>query len=124
MIKLNVEFDVDPESAEFLVISFMINPLVENALKYGMQTSKIPLSIKIGSKVKANLLKVEIVNSGGWVKPSETGKKHRIKIGSGLDNIRQRLKNVFLEKHRFSVFRRDDGVHVEIELYNGSHPSK
>jgi two-component system, LytTR family, sensor kinase len=114
--KLDVEFDVDPKSAEFLVISFMINPLVENALKYGMKTSKIPLKIKVGSLVKDNSLKVEIVNSGGWVKPSETGERHRIKIGSGLDNVRQRLENVYPEKHRFSIFRRDDGIHVEIEI--------
>lgn len=114
--KLDVELKILPLAENFPVLSFMLHPLIENALKYGMQTSSIPLKIVVKARADNNILTVEVFNSGMWVRPSEVGRKNRISIGSGLDNVRQRLDNAYPNNHQFFVFRREDGVYVRIEI--------
>ena len=114
--KLDVEFAILPSAESFPVLSFMLHPLVENAIKYGMQTSSLPLKIIISARVDNTGLIVEVFNSGMWVRPSEVGRKNRISIGSGLDNVRRRLDNAYPDNHQFFIFRREDGVHVKIEI--------
>ena len=41
--KLEVSFHIEPEVKEFPILCFLLHPLVENAVKYGMQTSPLPL---------------------------------------------------------------------------------
>ena len=45
--KLDVRFVVAPLVEDFRVPSFLIHPLIENAIKYGMQTSSLPLKIEV-----------------------------------------------------------------------------
>jgi len=114
--KLDVQFEIDSEAEKCRVISFLLHPLVENALKYGLQTSHVPLKILIKATVSNGILAIEIFNSGKWMKPSQIGRKNRIIIGSGLDNVRQRLENAFYHNQRLFVFRKEDGVFVRIEI--------
>ena len=114
--KLDVEFKILPPAENFPVISFMLHPLIENAIKYGMQTSSIPLKIVVNARIDSKILIVEVFNTGRRVTPSEVGKKNRIFFGSGLDNVRQRLDNAFPNNHQFFVFRRENGVYVRIEI--------
>src|SRR5215213_1181052 len=51
--KLAVEFDVEDAAENFKVPCFLLNPLVENAIKHGLQTSSKPLKIKISARVNA-----------------------------------------------------------------------
>ena len=44
---LIVEFDIAPETKELNIPIFLIHPLVENAIKHGMQTSPLPLRVWI-----------------------------------------------------------------------------
>ena len=49
--KLQVVFNIDEKSEEFPVLSFLVHPLVENAVKFGMQTSKMPLQINLNTSI-------------------------------------------------------------------------
>lgn len=49
--KLDVAFDLDPEADEYPIISFLLHPLAENAVRYGLSTSPLPLKILIKTKV-------------------------------------------------------------------------
>jgi hypothetical protein len=114
--KLRVTFNIDPSAEDYPVIPFLVHPLVENAVKYGMKTSAMPLCIVVDAAVSEGSLKVGVFNTGRWIEPS--GRDETIGTGTGLKNVRKRLENAFPEHHRFSVDREEEGVRVRIELFN------
>jgi two-component system, LytTR family, sensor kinase len=115
--KLDVEFAVDPSVEEFRVPCFLMHPLVENAIKYGMQTSRLPLVLKLLASASNGSLRIEVRNTGHWSGSTAQGHvPHARGTGIGLDNVRQRLEQAFPQKHRFRVFERDGWVHAVIEI--------
>ena len=115
--KLAVTFDVEPGAENFPVPSLLLHPLIENAVKYGMQTSPLPLSIEVIAGRRGDTLRMEVRNTGRWVGdehkdtyPSQNG------AGIGVQNVRQRLQLAFPDRHTFSVFERDGSVHSVMEM--------
>jgi sensor histidine kinase YesM len=49
-----------------MVPPMMIQPLLENAIAYGMQTAAGPLEVEVSARVAAGQLEVVVANSGGW----------------------------------------------------------
>ena len=94
----------------------MIHPLIENAIKYGMQTSKLPLKIDVSAKVNGKNLILSVSNTGKWV-DSDTDSSNK-GTGTGLDNVRQRLENAFPGKHKFSIEKNEGSVIILIEILN------
>lgn len=117
--KLVVNYNIQPDAEEFPVLSFLVYPVIENAIKYGMQTSAMPLIIEIIARVENNKLIINISNSGRWI--DEPEKKHRedAGTGTGLENVKQRLENAFPGNHRFSVEKNENKVNVRIEITKG-----
>jgi len=115
---LLVEFDISPATEEFMIPIFLIHPLVENAVKHGMQTSPLPLNISISSKITANNLVIEVKNSGKWVE--NNSKNNSISTGIGLRNIQKRLEHHFPSKHSFEIQKESDFVLARITInFNG-----
>lgn len=112
--RLQVEFEIAKEAESVKVPSFILQPLVENAIKYGMRTSPMPLRIWVLAEYRERELLLEVVNSGtlhlpdGVVKPEGTG--------IGLTNIRERLQVLFPNNHEFSLFEENGRVHARIVL--------
>ena len=96
------------------VLSFLIHPIIENAIKYGMQTSKLPLQIQIKSYVDDNYLVIEICNSGHWI--NRDVKEHSMGTGTGLESVEKRLKNAYRENHIFEIDKKDQKVCVKIGM--------
>lgn len=61
--------DCDLAARRVLVPPMMIQPLVENAFKYGAKTSPPPLRVAVTARLHDGMLVVEVVNSGAWVPP-------------------------------------------------------
>ena len=116
--KLEVEFDIDPEAEDFPVLSFILNPLVENAIKYGMRTSILPLKIIITAKVRNHSLMLQVSNTGKWVTPVE--KENGSGTGTGLQNIRLRLENAFSGKSGFEIGQSEDVITATIVIHGKS----
>jgi two-component system, LytTR family, sensor kinase len=110
--KLIVSFDIEPNAGEFRVPSMLIHPLVENAVKYGMQTSPMPLRVEINARADNGALRLEVINTGRWIEDSTNGRGANI----GIENVRQRLRQAFPERHRFDVFEREGLVHAVMEV--------
>ena len=116
--KLQVVFNIDEKSEEFPVLSFLVHPLVENAVKFGMQTSKMPLQINLNTKVENNTLIIEVQNSGKWV---EQNSQNSNGTGTGLKNIRERLENAFPENHSFDIKKNEKQVAIIIKIYTNNN---
>ena len=112
--KLDVRFEVDPETEEIPVLGFLIHPLVENAIKYGMQTSPMPLKILLRTKIISQKLQISVLNSGNWVK--ESHRNYSTGTGTGLENVKARLENVFNKEYNMKISEEKDQVSVTLEI--------
>jgi hypothetical protein len=112
--KLVTNIEIDRDAEEFPVLSFLLNPLVENAVKYGMSTSPMPLRIAIKASVKNDTLKILVSNTGKWRIP--TSETNELSTGTGLGNIRLRLENAFPNRHTFEIGEIGDSVVARIEI--------
>ena len=113
--KLDVTYEIDPEANDFPVLCFLIHPLVENAVKYGMRTAVLPLKIKIKAEVTNGNLKITVANSGKWVKAVDQH-FNKTGTGTGLDNVQKRLKNAFADNFEFRTEEKDGFVTVSLQI--------
>jgi two-component system, LytTR family, sensor kinase len=110
--KLIVTFNIELKAGEFHVPNMLIHPLVENAVKYGMQTSQMPLRIEINARVADGTLRLEVVNTGRWIEDSANGRGTNV----GIANVRRRLRQAFPEHHNFDLIEREGRVHAVMEI--------
>lgn len=113
---LKVKFDIDPLAEEYPIPSFLVHPLVENAVKYGMKTSEMPLKISIKAKVKGNQLVVTVKNSGEWLSDTDNSRTRPAGTGTGLKNVKERLENRFPGNFDLQTFEKDGCVMVKIAI--------
>lgn len=109
--KLEVAFAIEKRAEDFLVPSFLLNPLVENAVKHGLQTSPKPLKINISAQVESEKLILEVSNSGS-LNGSANGSGTKI----GLKNVRERLENLFGARGTFDLRQDGDFVRARVEI--------
>jgi len=111
---LDISFDIDPSAKSFPVPNFLFHPLIENAIKYGMKTSEMPLKIRVKANIVNEALKIEVSNSGNWVKTTEKDRKDG--TGTGLYNIKRRLDNVFPKKYNIKIEDDNNWVQINIQI--------
>jgi len=115
--KLAVTVRVDPAVQQFVLPCFLIHPLVENAVKYGMETSEPPLRLEIEVAARGQDLFIRVANSGRLSPPAAPAPGSTPNgTGTGLKNIAQRLELAFPGRHRFSLSEQGGWVQAEIVL--------
>lgn len=111
--KLIVEYDIDEKVNDMKIPFFIILPLVENAVKFGLETSKIPLTIKISAKINDNL-EISVSNSGRIVVNTNRAESTK----TGIENTRKRLELYYPDNYSFSLFEDDGRVVSQIIIRN------
>lgn len=117
--KLIVEYDIDEKINQLKIPFFIILPLVENAIKFGLQTSKIPLTIRILACIDQDLV-IKICNTG---RIAENTNKND-STNTGIENTKKRLALYFPDNYAFSLFEEDNWVISQItikDFYNHTH---
>ncbi len=84
--KLSVNIQVSEAMDGVTVPSLCIQPLVENAVKYGAAANSKGGSVSVFIQAKGQVVSVEVENSGPFVS------SERDQIGVGLANVRRRLQ--------------------------------
>ena len=87
---LEWSIDAEADALRTLVPSALVQPLLENAIKYGQETGPRPLRVSITAKVVQGNLEIEVCNSGYWVEGDRTHSG-----GVGLTNLRRRLELIY-----------------------------
>lgn len=108
---LNCFIEASPAALQVLVPPMLVQPLLENAFKFGPRTSAIPMRIEVTAAVENNMLQVAVVNSGCWVPPSSGDS-----VGSGLANLRRRLFLLLGEAATLEVLEKTQAVVVMIRI--------
>jgi two-component system, LytTR family, sensor kinase len=109
--KLQVSFDIDHRTEDVPVPSFLIHPIVEHALRCGMQTSSMPLRLTIHSCLVNNRLRMTIMHSGYNLPTNGIGAHE-----SSLEHVETRLQDLFPGQYRLSTSQQDDHAQTILEL--------
>ncbi|MBW6537318.1 MAG: histidine kinase [Mariniphaga sp.] len=99
--KLTWEFRVDEQHMAYKLPVMILQPLVENAVKHGVQQSPEPGPVKVISSMKEGILELKVVNTfdAGF---------HRFKgEGVGLENVRNRLRIIYGRSDLISTGAKD-----------------
>jgi two-component system LytT family sensor kinase len=102
--RLRVAIDVTEEAGRALVPSLILQPLIENVIKYAVATSMSPVLLVIAARVEDGRLKLSVRNSAGDGAPrSARG------TGVGLANVQNRLVARYGDAAAFAACRERDG---------------
>ncbi len=111
--RLTVHYNIDDASRERIVPGFMLNTLVENAVKHGFRMKDAPLVIDINSDIREDgTLVVEVVNNGRL----GSGSGREDGVGVGLCNMEKRLDVLYPGSYSFDIFEESGRVHARISL--------
>ena len=89
----------------------MVQPLVENALKYGAESGPRPLRLEIAARREGDWLVVEVANTGRWAPPSA-----RASTGTGLHSLERRLQLLGGPRATLTHTEADGWVRVRIRM--------
>jgi LytS/YehU family sensor histidine kinase len=113
---LIVNYDVQPDTLDIQIPAFLVHPLVENSIKYGMHTGALPLQIRICSMIEDGYLILKISNSGRIYNKADFPELQLSSTGTGHKNIKSRLEYFFPRNHVFEFFEEDGYVHANIRI--------
>ena len=106
---LDCQIRCSPEARSAVVPAMLVGPLLDNAFKYGAQTSPGKLSIEVDCCIENKELIVTVFNSGCWVEPGSMGRR-----GTGLENLMSRLELLGVEGAQLACRQSPQGVQVRV----------
>jgi LytS/YehU family sensor histidine kinase len=92
--RLRVDWSIDPSTGAMLVPQLILQPLVENAIRHGIGSSRDNGWVEVTSRRRKNAVELQIRNSVGPGKPKG--------MGLGLHNTAARLKHLYSGEGTFS----------------------
>lgn len=95
--------------------SFLLQPLVENAIEHGRRQGRVP-EIEVRAAAEDDWLHLQVLNAGRLAADWRTRGQPGAKSGVGLANIRQRLALHYPGRHRFALRQEGERVLAEISL--------
>jgi two-component system, LytTR family, sensor kinase len=111
--RLKFDMVIPIETRDAVVPSMLLQPLVENAVRYGVAPLIDGGWITINSVLHANRLRISIVNSGR----RGDGNQEQHGTGIGLGNTAERLQSLYGTNHEFSLrWPEAGGCEVMLEL--------
>lgn len=113
--RLRVRFDVDPRVAQARLPSLLLQPLIENAIKYAVTPSEEGADIILTAHLVGQNVRIVVSDSGGGLNPDMS--VPITSTGVGLANIRDRLTQAYGEAASFDARQASGGgFTVTIEM--------
>lgn len=109
--RLRTRVHVEHAAGSRRIASFLLQPLVENAIKHGRRENGLDIHIDIHAV--GDFLHVEIDNTGLL---EEASSLRRRRPGIGLENVRRRLALHYPDRHKFTLANIDSKVVATIML--------
>ena len=107
--RLQIVRTIAAEARQASVTVLMLQPLVENALRHGLDRSAAPVTVTIEASVSAGWILLAVRDNAATGTGAATGE------GIGLSNTRRRLTALFGDAHCFSAGPGSDGGYA-VEL--------
>jgi two-component system LytT family sensor kinase len=121
--KLRVEREIEPETLEVMVPSMVLQPLIENSIKHGLEPRLEGGTVTLRSRVRDGRLVVDVEDDGVGIMPARAAAvgavtaESRSGNGIGMRNVRERLEVLYGGEARFEVESRPGrGTRVTLEV--------
>ena len=115
--KLRVEKDIDPKTLDVLVPSILLQPLIENSIKHGLEPRIHGGTVTLRSRLEGNRMSIEVADDGVGITARPESALRRTGNGIGMQNVRERLEVLYGRQARFTVVSNPGrGTLVSIEL--------
>jgi len=109
---LDLACQIEPEARSAQVPGVLLQPLVENAIKFSRETSDPPFIVRLNIAREGSGLLIEVCNTGRWIVPDP----QRLSGGVGLENIRKRLEWLYPGRHTLEVVPEEGWVAVKLRI--------
>lgn len=121
--RLKLEINVEDDAGEALIPSLLLQPLVENSIKYAISKNENGGLIRIEAKVFAEQLLIEVTDDGPGI-PLQNGELPKYG-GVGLRNFQERLKEIYGADHNCSFGKNSPtGLKINIRIPYEKRQSK
>ncbi|HEY1659293.1 MAG TPA: histidine kinase [Candidatus Sulfotelmatobacter sp.] len=102
--RLRVDINLDPAALNGLVPCFLLQPIVENAIRHGISQRKSEGCIETIAKRVGTRMQLQVRDNG----PGANGKSHP-GFGVGLSNTRERLTHFYQDDYELRAFQPETG---------------
>ena len=123
--RLRAEFDIDPAAARACLPSLLLQPLVENAIKYAVTPKEEGAEIAVAARLAGDRVQITVSDTGPGLNDSPQAPTYS--TGVGLANIRDRLAQAYGLDHRFEIqptAAGGFGVIIEIPFRTAQQPKE
>lgn len=122
----DVEYDLDPDADSCIILNFLLQPLVENAIFHGLEFSSAPGHIQIRTQLKDDLLILSVTDNGIGM-PQEYAEeilnrnteKYALEYDGlnsiGISNIQQRIQLYYGQEYGL-FFKTSPGMGTTVEV--------
>ena len=116
--RLRPRFQIDPAAANALLPSLLLQPLVENAIKYAVGPQEAGAEITIAAQLVGQNLRITVSDTGPGLQTGDGDNRlsgmtfdggEPVSTGVGLANIRDRLGQAYGGEHRFETLEPVEG---------------
>ena len=118
--RMRPHFRIDAETIGARLPSLLLQPLIENAIKYAVTPSEDGADIWLTASREGSAVRIEVADSGGDSASAEMSATQS--TGVGLANIRERLQQAYGNAHGFTTKKNEHGgfsVIIEIPYESG-----
>jgi len=115
--KLRVQKEIDPRTLDVLVPSILLQPLIENSIKHGLEPRMNGGTITLRSQLMGDYVRIEVADDGVGISNRPASALRRPGAGIGMKNVQERLEVLFGSHAHFQVVSNPGrGTSVVIEL--------
>jgi two-component system, LytTR family, sensor kinase len=115
--RLKLEYAIEDTALEALVPSLLLQPLIENAVKFAVSPSEQGGTIRVEGRARGNMLELAVSDDGpGLPSKASGGAAPGAGRGVGLRNTRERLSVLYEDQHRFATLDNKPGLRIELGL--------
>jgi len=112
--RLIIEKSLEAKAQDALVPSLILQPLIENAIKYAITPSEEGGTLRISARVQHKTLVLQISDSGPGLGNGNNGQKSS---GVGLKNTRERLQQLYGDGQAFTLAPNEPrGLRITINI--------
>ncbi|MCW9707262.1 sensor histidine kinase [Fodinibius salsisoli] len=94
--RLDVKYSIDKETYDLILPSFLLQPIVENAIKHGLAPKEGKMLLEVSAKMKDSMLEIRILDDGAGKQAS-----NRHTLGTGLQHTEERLQKMYGSHYSF-----------------------
>jgi two-component system LytT family sensor kinase len=115
--KLKVEKEIDPRTLDLLVPSILLQPLIENSIKHGLEPRIHGGTVTVRSRLEGDRIRIEVADDGVGISARPASALQRSGAGIGMKNVQERLDVLYGNQARFNVVSSPGrGTLVSIEI--------